>query len=83
MGNERLQDPKHPTQKPVRVLEHIIRLASVEGDLVYDPFMGVGSTGVAALRNGRRFLGAELDASYFGAAQARLKAEAKENRLPI
>src|SRR5437588_2763741 len=49
MGNERVKDPHHPTQKPVKVLEHIVRLASPEGGVVLDPFMGVGSTGVAAL----------------------------------
>ena len=83
MGKERLKDPKHPTQKPVRVLEHMIQLASAEGDLVYDPFMGVGSTGVAAIRHNRRFLGAELDESYFNAAESRLQAEADDNRLPL
>ena len=73
MGKERLKDPKHPTQKPVRVLEHCIRLATNSGDLVYDPFMGVGSTGVAALNLGRSFVGAEIDEAYFNAAEKRLK----------
>jgi hypothetical protein len=48
MGRERLKKPKHPTQKPVRVLEHLLKLGSKEDDLVFDPFMGVGSSGVAA-----------------------------------
>lgn len=73
MGKERLKDPKHPTQKPVAVLEHIIELASNPGDLVFDPFMGVGSAGVAALNLGRRFLGVELGGAYFEAAGRRLK----------
>lgn len=72
MGNERLRDPFHPTQKPLKVLEHIIRLASNPGDMVLDPFMGVGSTGVAALRQGRGFVGMEIDQSYFDAAKTRL-----------
>lgn len=72
MGRERLKSPVHPTQKPVRVLEHLVRLASRPGDLVFDPFMGVGSTGVAALQLGRRFLGIEVDDSYFEAARTRL-----------
>ncbi|WP_419918988.1 DNA-methyltransferase [Candidatus Poriferisocius sp.] len=83
MGRERLKDPKHPTQKPVRVLEHIINLATLEGDLVYDPFMGVGSTGVAALNLKRRFLGAELDQAYFTAAENRLIKASYNNRLPF
>jgi site-specific DNA-methyltransferase (adenine-specific)/modification methylase len=74
MGKERLKDPIHPTQKPVRVLQHIIKLASNPGDIVFDPFMGVGSTGVAALRLGRRFIGVEIDKAYFRATQNRLEA---------
>lgn len=73
MGAERLKNPKHPTQKPVKVLEHIIQLASKPDDLVFDPFMGVGSTGVAALNLGREFMGVEIDKDYFVAAENRLK----------
>ena len=73
MGRERLQNPLHPTQKPVRVLAHIIKIASNFDDVVLDPFMGVGSTGVAALRLGRRFIGIEIDESYFQAAEKRLR----------
>jgi len=73
MGKERLKNPTHPTQKPVKVLKHIIRLASNEGNLIFDPFMGVGSTGVAALRMGRRFLGIEIEKEYFEAAQKRIE----------
>lgn len=72
MGRERVKDPHHPTQKPVRVLKHIIKIASNPGDLVFDPFMGVGSTGVAALELERRFLGFEIDEKYFQAARERL-----------
>ena len=74
MGSERVSDPVHPTQKPLKVLKHLISIASNPGDLVFDPFMGVGSTGVAALELGRRFLGVELDAAYFEAARRRLEA---------
>lgn len=73
MGNERLRDPHHPTQKPVRVLKRLVSLASNPDDLVFDPFMGVGSTGAAALELGRRFLGLEIANEYFYAAQRRLK----------
>ena len=73
MGKERLKDPTHPTQKPVKVLSHIIKLASNPGDVVFDPFMGVASTGVAALNLGREFLGFEIDETYFAAAEKRLK----------
>jgi len=72
MGPERLKDPKHPTQKPVRLLEHLIGIASNPGDTVLDPFMGVGSTGAAAIKLERNFIGMEVDESYFKAAQKRL-----------
>ena len=73
MGVERLKNPMHPTQKPIKVLKHIIRIASNPGDIVFDPFMGVGSTGVAALDMDRRFIGFEIEESYFHAAERRLK----------
>jgi site-specific DNA-methyltransferase (adenine-specific)/modification methylase len=73
MGSERLKNPKHPTQKPVRVLEHIIKIASNPNDVVFDPFCGVGSTGVAALNLNRQFIGIEIDEKYYKAAEKRLK----------
>ena len=86
MGAERLKDPKHPTQKPLKVLKHIINIASNENDVVLDMFMGVGSTGVAALEMGRRFIVIELDPVYFEASkkriaetQEKLEAENKKN----
>ena len=83
MGQERTKNPKHPTQKPIRVLEHIIKLASRPGDCIYDPFMGVGSTGVAALTHGRKFVGAEIDEAYFGAAKKRIDEVASIKQLPF
>jgi DNA modification methylase len=72
MGKERTKNPVHPTQKPLRVLRHIISIASNPGDLVFDPFMGVGSTGVAALELNRRFAGFEIEENYFRAATNRI-----------
>lgn len=73
MGRERMKEPKHPTQKPIAVLEHIIGLASNEGDVVFDPFMGVGSTGHAALNLKRKFIGIELEQEYYTATVKRLE----------
>ena len=72
MGAERWKDPPHPTQKPLRVLEQIIRIASRPGDIVFDPFMGVGSTGVAAIKLERKFIGFEAEERYFQAAEERI-----------
>lgn len=81
MGNERLKNPKHPTQKPIRVLESIIKIASDEGDILFDPFMGVGSTGVAALKHGRKFLGLEIEKEYFEAAKKRIKNRSSQSKM--
>lgn len=63
----------HKTQKPVALLEQLIRTYTHEGDVVLDPCMGSGSTGVAALRSGRSFVGMEIDESFFNTAKQRLE----------
>ncbi len=83
MGKERWRNPVHPTQKPVKVLKHLIRLAARPGALVLDPFMGVGSTGVAAIELACRFIGFEIDPAYFKAAEQRLAAAAAALRAPL
>ena len=70
---ERLKSPFHPTQKPIDILEKIIKISTYPNDLVFDPFMGVGSTGVAALKLNRRFLGVEINNEYFLASKQRLQ----------
>lgn len=62
----------HPTQKPVALLEYLIRTYTNEGETVLDNVMGSGSTGVACLNTGRRFIGIEKDPSYFAIATKRL-----------
>lgn len=73
MRPERLNNPKHPAQKPIKILKKIIEIASNKEDIIFDPFMGVGSTGIAALQLGRRFIGVEIDKSYFDAAKKRIE----------
>ena len=73
---------KHPTQKPEALLERIVLATSVEGDLVLDPFCGSGTTGVSALRHGRRFLGIDAERDYLDRiAQPRLLDVSEENSL--
>lgn len=62
----------HPTQKPVELMEHLIKMYTKEGDIVLDPCMGSGTTGRAALKLGRRFIGIELDKVYFSLAEKNL-----------
>ena len=61
----------HPTQKPVALLEYLIRTYTNEGDTVLDNCMGSGSTGVACINTGRNFIGIELDDKYFRIAESR------------
>jgi site-specific DNA-methyltransferase (adenine-specific) len=62
----------HPTQKPVDMLEYLIEKFSDNGGTIADPFMGSGSTGVAAINKGRNFLGVEIDCDYFYIAKNRI-----------
>lgn len=62
----------HPSQKPVALLEYLIKTYTKEGDLVLDNCMGSGSTGVACINTGRRFIGFEKDMSYFEIAKDRI-----------
>lgn len=62
----------HPTQKPVALMEYLIRTYTNEGDTVIDNCMGSGSTGVACINEGRNFIGIELDETYFQIAQGRI-----------
>ena len=64
---------KHPTQKPVRILKRMIKLASREGDIILTPFSGSGSECVAAKMTGRKYIGIETDKSYCELAEMRLK----------
>ena len=63
---------KHPTQKPLALIEQCLLASSQPGDLILDPFSGSGSTGVAAIANDRRFIGCEIDADYAKIASGRL-----------
>ena len=69
-GTERIWN--HPTQKPEELLGRIIRLSSLESDLILDPFVGSGTTGAAAIRYGRSFIGIDNDPNYLTNAQNRI-----------
>lgn len=73
---------KHPTQKPIRILKRMIKLASKEGDIMLTPFSGSGSECVAAKMTGRKYIGFELDDSYCQIANNRLNhVEENEEQL--
>lgn len=71
----------HPTQKPIGLMEKYLRAFS-SCSIIYDPFMGSGTTGIACLRTGRLFIGVELDTSYFEVAVERIKRELAQPYIP-
>ena len=73
---------EHPTQKPVPLMRWCMDRAKVQpGETVLDPFMGSGTTGVACIRTGRKFIGIEIDEGYFQIARKRLENELAQGRL--
>ena len=67
------QYPRHPTQKSVAAVSFLVKTYTNPGDVVLDPFMGSGSTGVAAVQNGRKFIGIEQDQKWFEVAIKRIE----------
>ncbi|NRA63393.1 MAG: site-specific DNA-methyltransferase [Pseudobacteriovorax sp.] len=67
-----IQAKTHPTVKPQQLMEHLVRLVTPPDGIVLDPFMGSGSTGVAAVNQGFKFIGIELDSGYYLTAKNRL-----------
>ena len=63
----------HPTQKPIDLMKYLIEVSSNENDIVLDPFMGSGSTGIACKKLNRNFIGIELDKTYFDVAKERIE----------
>ncbi len=71
----------HPTEKPESLLKRIILLGSKDGDIILDPFMGSGTTGVVAKKLNRKFIGIELDDYYFNIATNRINSTPLYNKL--
>ena len=66
----------HPTVKPIKLMEYLIKLVSRENAVVLDPFMGSGTTGIACVKLNRKFIGIEKEEDYIKIAEARIE-EAK------
>lgn len=77
------ENAAHPTQKPLAVMEEILRDFTKPKDLVLDPFMGSGTTGVAAVKMGRRFTGIEIEPKYFDIACRRVSDALRQQDLFI
>lgn len=81
-GNHSMPIGIHPSQKPVAVMEWCMQKAKIPaGSVVLDPYMGSGTTGVAALNSGHRFVGVEIESKYFDIACERIEAAQAQERL--
>ena len=80
-GGTKASEKEHPTQKPVMVMEKCIGLLKQEGQTILDPFMGSGTTGVACMNLGRKFIGIEIEEKYFNIACERIEQAQKQGRL--
>lgn len=69
---------EHPCPKPIAYMEWVVNRASVKDDVILDPFMGSGTTGVAAVKLGRRFIGIEIEPKYFDIACRRIEEATKQ-----
>ena len=72
-GSDEKKYGKHPTQKPLQLLERIVLASSRKGDIVLDPFTGSSTTGIAAIKENRQFMGIELEEVYLKTSIKRLK----------
>lgn len=73
----------HPTQKSLNLMKEILAILTNEGDLIYDPFAGSGTVGVAAKQMGRRYIGVEKDYKYYKLLTTRLQEEQDDNTNPL
>ena len=78
-----IKEKQHPTQKPIALMKWILENYTEEGDTIFDPFMGSGTTGVACVQTERNFIGCEIDPDYFKIAERRIHEAQQQMRLPI
>ena len=75
--------PDHPSPKPIEYMRKLIVRLTNEGDTILDPFMGSGTTGVACVQTGRKFIGIEIDPDYFAIAEKRIAEARLQIRMPV
>jgi site-specific DNA-methyltransferase (adenine-specific) len=80
-ASERDERRCHPTQKPIAVMRWCIEHLPTDVDTIFDPFMGSGPTGIAAVQLGRKFIGIEIEPKYFDASRRRIDAALKQRDL--
>lgn len=78
------QDPEreaHPTQKPLAIIDRMVKASCPVDGLVFDPFMGSGTTAISCIRNERKYTGFEINKEYYNMIQERIKKELSQNTL--
>ena len=73
--------PEHPSPKPIEYMKQVISRMTTENDTILDPFMGSGTTGVACMMEGRKFIGIEIDPDYYKIAEKRIYEASLQPRL--
>lgn len=73
----------HPCPKPIKWASQICKIVSSDGDTIFDPFMGSGTTGVACMQLGRNFIGCEINPDYYAIAEKRIKQAASQLIMPL
>jgi len=76
-----LRKNNHPTVKPIKLMEYLVKLVSRKGATILDPFLGSGTTGIASIKLGRKFIGIEKEEEYIKIAKARIKPYIEQRRL--
>jgi len=79
--SQRTQNKLHPTQKPTKLIRYLVGKSTEEGDIVYDPFMGSGTTAIACIREKRNWIGSEINIQYVNTANDRINVELNQLTL--
>jgi len=80
-SQERNNGKQHPTQKPIDLMERIVKTSSKEGGIILDPFMGSGTTAIACINTNRNYIGFEIDPDYYEAAQERIRIHMQQQTI--
>ena len=83
MQIDNVKNKTHPTEKPVQLFEILIENSTIAGQMVFDPFVGSGTTGVACVNTNRNFIGIEMDEAYFEIASKRINEAQTDLKLKL
>ena len=79
--NEGLNKNNHPTVKPIKLMEYLIKLVTKPEAIVLDPFLGSGTTAIACIKQSRKFIGIEMEEEYVKIAEARIRKYKEQTKL--